>query len=185
MNQAQGCLSGWQERFPLAASVPCPPRHPLGDVNFPTPVYSWVADGQTKAQRGEASPRCRRVNRSSGCQAWAGNQTWGCSWAPSPAAAFVLQRCPGQDLVVPVPKQTTFRELQPVPTWSPGTPHLHPCSPLGPAPPGSRAAAFLLGAGARWTCCSGNELVLPMVQAPLKSSSILGRRKVKPGYRPP
>lgn len=53
MNKAQGCSAGGRERFPLAASIP---RHPLGDINFPTPGYSWLADGQTTAQRGEAPP---------------------------------------------------------------------------------------------------------------------------------
>lgn len=38
MNKAQGCLSGWQRHLPLAAGVPRPPRHPLGDPNnLPVP----------------------------------------------------------------------------------------------------------------------------------------------------
>lgn len=142
MNKARGCLSGRQECFPLATSIPCPPRHPLSDINFPTPVYSRVADGQTKAQRGEASPCCRRVNRSSGCQAGAANQTWGSHGLHPQLQLLCSKVTPGQDPVIPVPKQTTLWELQPAPTWSPGAPHPHPCSPPDPLPQGAVQLLF-------------------------------------------
>lgn len=143
MNKAQGCSAGWRERFPLAASIPC---HPLGDIiTFPTPGYSWLADGQTTAQRGQAPACCRRVNRSSGCQAQAGNQTWGCWGAPSPAPLQSRDspECSGSFCAPVLPRtgpsgpcsQAKLWELQPVPLRSPGTPH--PCSPQDLLPSGA------------------------------------------------
>lgn len=138
MNKAQGCLLGWQERFPLAASVPCPPCHPLGDINFPLLCVPEL--------------RVDKARLSAGKHLHAGTQTWGAhglppQLLPREEAAFVFQPYPGCDPEVPVPRKTTFQELQPVPTWSHGTPRLHPQGTPRlwvcrvPAHPGCAAAA--------------------------------------------
>lgn len=180
MNKAQGCLLGWQECFPLATSIPCPPRHPLSDINFPTPVYSRVADGQTKAQRGEASPRCRRVNRSSGCQARAGNQTWG-AHGLHPQLQLLCSN---------VTQDRTQGSLFPRKPPS-GSSSLHPHGALGPltcthAAPRTHShrelcSCFFVGCWCTLEVLQGSELVLPIFQAPLNSSSLLACRKVKLG----
>lgn len=177
MNKAQGCLSGWRKRFPLAASVPCPSRHPLGDLNnLPAPRLQRFSTGRHL---------CAAGGLTGARGAGTGGPEPGVSRGSIPAALWSWGAQRGHSFCAPALPRTghggpCYQANQPL------GPPTCPMQPPGPAAGGSRAAAFVSGAptptGA--TCCSGSEILLHVFHAAFKSSSIPECGEVKLGCWP-